>query len=285
MMRTMMGRLLAVSGLLAVVLWGSLLWAQQGAEGSVEQVFDLSALQGEGEGAAKAYQSGEYAEAARLYQVLVDTRGATADRLYNLGTSWALADKPGRALWALERARVLRPGDEAIGHNLEVMRQRVRVGRLRNARAARLTEGEPDGLFWFRLGTSWSTSLFLIVVLLCNALGWGLLALRRRGEEGGRKDALTVAATLCLVVAFLGTSALVMRAVAVSQVKVGITLEAEAQLAVSPVVTSQKARHPDLFEGAVVRVLERRSDGWVHVGLVDGTQGWVTDQEVGLVLP
>lgn len=273
--------------LVALLLCGAALAQAQDKkdEGPQPPAVPPALLEGEGGAAAQAFSQGDYAEAARRYEVLLETRGGAASLYYNAGTSWSLAQEPGRALWALERAHLLDPADEDIAHNLDVTRQRVRVERVRSTRGARLTEGEPEGLFWFRLLTSWSGAGWLWLALLSHALGWALLAWRRRLEPGGRKDGVTVAASLLLALGLALVGALAARAVVIAQVQPGVVLAQGAQLAQAPVVTARREHHPDLYAGAVVRVLERRSDGWSHVRLVDGTQGWLTSQEVGVVVP
>jgi hypothetical protein len=274
--------LLAVS-----LLWASAGLAQEagGDQGPPPPAVPEALLKGDGGAASQAFAQGDYAEAARRFEVLLETRGDSAALYHNVGTSWSLAGEPGRAIWALERARLLDPGDPDTAHNLEVTRQRVRVERVRRTRGARLTEGEPEGLFWFRLLTAREGSWWVWLALLTWALGWALLAWRRRLPAGGRKDGVTVAASLLLVVGLALVGALTARAAVIAQVHPGVVLAQGAQLARAPVVTATRERHPDLYAGAVVRVLERRSDGWSHVRLVDGTQGWLTSQEVAPVVP
>ena len=236
-----------------------------------------------GQSAAAAFEAGDPAEAARRYEVLRQTRGASADLLYNLGTAYAHADDPGRAIWALESARMMSPRDEALAHNLEVMRQRVRVARLKQKIRSKLTDGEPEGLASRRLLTTFKGLELAIPLVVLNALFFLLLAVRRLMSPSGGRDAVTVMGGLVCVLVVCLAATLVARQVVVSQVRVGVVLDTRVGLSDTPTISAVSRRHVDLYQGAMVRVLEQRGDGWLHLGLVDGAEGWVRDKHVGVI--
>lgn len=261
------------------ILWTALLTASWMMAG------DAASQENEARGAEEAFASEDYAEAARRYEVLRKTRGESAPLLYNLGTAWSHAGASGKAIWALEKARLMAPDDAQILHNLDVTRQRVRVERVSKSKGLRLTEGEPDGVFLFRTFSALGKNGFLWLLWGSNVLGFALLVLRRRYKEGGARDGLNVAVVLCLVVALASASILLARDYVMDDVKVGVALAEKARLRNSPVSTARAQRHPDLYAGAVVQVMEVRSDGWMRIHLVDETEGWVKEKEVGLLLP
>ncbi len=217
------------------------------------------------------------------YEVLLSSDGPSPDVLYNLGTAYAARGDAGKALWALERARLASPGDPDVLHNLEVVRQRVRVRRMEQRRAGRMTEGEPDGVSTFRTLTAVTAGTLAWPALLAWIAAFALLLWRRRVPVGGAKDAVTVAAVLLFVVAALGFGGLTARTVALDTVEVGVAVAKKPALRRAPIATEKRGPHPDLFEGATLRVLERREDGWIHVQLVDGTVGWLQKDAVGLI--
>lgn len=217
------------------------------------------------------------------YEVLLSSDGPSTDVLYNLGTAYAAEGELGKALWALERARLASPGDSDVAHNLDVVRQRVRLQRVEQRRAGRLTEGEPDGVSTFRTLTAVSSGALAWPALVAWILAFGLLFVRRRQQPGGIRDAVTVAVVILFVVAALGFGGLAARTQSLDRVEVGIAVEKAPTMRLAPIQTEKQSPHADLFEGATVRVLERRSDGWIHVQLVDGTRGWMSKEEVGLV--
>ncbi|MBH24684.1 MAG: hypothetical protein CMH57_09585 [Myxococcales bacterium] len=244
---------------------------------------DPALKDGPGGRAAEAFEAGDYAEAARRYQVLLDTQGVSADTLFNIGTAWAWAEEPGRAIWALERARLLAPDDEAIAHNLEVIRQRVRLKRMEATTGQKLTEGDPEGFFAFHLltGLSWrwlgALTVLFNLMAFATVLGW------LKTRPGGRRDALVVTAALFFSLTALGLAGVVGQATVRQQIQLGVILDKGVRLHQTPTTTSEKRAHADVYSGALVRVLEQRLDGWSHIKMVDESAGWVRSDQVGLI--
>lgn len=73
------------------------------------------------ETAAEAFRSGDWETAIRNYRALADGGAVDAAVYYNLGTAYANASDPGRAIWMLLRARRLAPRDPDIRHNLNLV--------------------------------------------------------------------------------------------------------------------------------------------------------------------
>lgn len=233
--------------------------------------------------AAKAYGAGNYAEAARRYKVLVETHGPSADLLYNLGTARAEAGQPGRAIFALERARVLAPRDEGIARNLDIVRQRVRIARMEKRASHALTEGEPDDIFWYRVATWFDPVVLAWIVVLFNFLTFGALAVRRSLRAGALRDTFAVGAMLAVTGLVLSLSTLLFHAAVTRNVQIGVVLDETAQLHQTPTATALTRGHPDVYPGAVLRVLDQRSDGWTKVRVVDDTVGWLPSSEIGAI--
>ena len=266
-----------LAALVVVVSWAAPVSAQDAPK------LDLSGFSGEGRSAASAFAEGDAAEAARRYRVLLDARGPSADLLYNLGTAHAYAEAPGRAIWALERARTRAPRDAAIVHNLEVVRQRVRVARLGQKIRGELTEGEPEGVALRRALTAWTPLEVAAPLLVVNALMFALLAWRRKTESGGFRDAQTVGVGV-LAVLVLGLALMLgARQWAAHTIDVAVVLEARTGLVETPAPGAKAQRHVDVFEGAFVRVLDKRDDGWVRVRLASGSEGWIDARRIGAI--
>ena len=68
--------------------------------------------------AAKAYDALQYAQAAQMYEKLVEQAPYDPDLLYNLGTTYAQEGKRGLAIWRLSQALRLKPRDPDIRENL-----------------------------------------------------------------------------------------------------------------------------------------------------------------------
>jgi tetratricopeptide (TPR) repeat protein len=231
--------------------------------------------------AAKSFAAGQYVEAARRYQVLVATHGPSADLLFNLGTARAEAGEHGQAIFALEQARLLAPRDTGIRQNLDIVRQRVRVARMEESGRRELTEGEPDAVFWFRLATWFVPVELAWIVVIFNFLTFGALAVRRQLRAGALRDTATVVAFGAMTALALSLSMLFAHAAIVKQVQIGVVLNEEVELHQTPTATALTRPHPDVYSGAVLRVLDRRSDGWTQVRVVDDTVGWLRSAEIG----
>ncbi len=71
------------------------------------------------------YRQQQYKEAAAKYQQLIDSGYQVADLYFNAGNAYYKSNQIGMAVYSFEKALHLRPGDEAIEHNLLLANQRV----------------------------------------------------------------------------------------------------------------------------------------------------------------
>lgn len=76
--------------------------------------------------AKECYIHGNYSEAARIYQTLLDdSPKPTAALLFNLGTSYYQTKQYGKAILMLERAKRLSPKDQDIDNNLNMAYSKI----------------------------------------------------------------------------------------------------------------------------------------------------------------
>ena len=71
------------------------------------------------------YLDGAYEQAVRAYQSIIDSGYASAELYYNLGNAYYKSHDITMALVNYERARILKPNDPEIRHNLEIAREFV----------------------------------------------------------------------------------------------------------------------------------------------------------------
>lgn len=71
------------------------------------------------------YLDGAYEQAVRAYQSIIDSGYASAELYYNLGNAYYKSHDITMALVNYERARILKPNDPEILHNLEIAREFV----------------------------------------------------------------------------------------------------------------------------------------------------------------
>ncbi len=238
--------------------------------------FSMSCRSGENplwDEANAAYQAGDYASAAALYDSL-ENRGMVSAKLYfNKGNALFKMGKLGPAILYYAKAQRLSPADEDIRHNLEVA----------SAHTRNRIEPVPE-LFLKRWGRGLGTILsvdgwaVLSLVMLGLGLAGGLLFLlpfsrgvRRGGFYGG------VGALVCFAVAFFYAQSGYGE---VSRPTQGVVVRSQAAVKSSP-----DGGGTDLFvlyEGDFVRVRDRLGE-WSEVTVADGNRGWVRSDVFELV--
>jgi tetratricopeptide (TPR) repeat protein len=222
--------------------------------------------------ANQAYESGEFREAARLYERALSENGPSFTLYYNLGNTYYRLEDLGRTILNYERARLLKPRQEDLAYN----RQEV----LTQAGA----EVPPPGRWDFLLQTFTLNELALFSTLTF----WGALllavwavrtALRQRRFPYG-----ILAGVMALVI--IGILA-VLSAIYLAQtryspqfavVTAGESVNAHRQPAAASQAVARFAPGTQLF------VLSTRGN-WSYVELPDGSNAWIPREAVEPVLP
>jgi len=75
--------------------------------------------------AEMAYAEEQYTTAIEIYEALLKNYGASAELYYNLGNSYYKIGKIAHAILNYERALLIKPGDNDIRFNLELVRQQT----------------------------------------------------------------------------------------------------------------------------------------------------------------
>lgn len=215
--------------------------------------------------ADSAYNARNYAEAARQYQVLVDSI-PSADLYYNLGNAEYRLKHFSQSVLAYQRALRIAPDHADAQYNLAVVRSRL---------ADHFCK--PSEMFfvsWFKqMITSHSVagwvkfsfcSLLLFFVFIGIYLFTSRLALRKVGF---------FAAIVAMLLFLLSTAfALVQRHHYYHNVDAVITAE-EVELYTSPTLRSKKVR--SIHEGTTVTIVEQMGKSWIQVQLPDHTSAWM----------
>ncbi len=244
------GRGSVIVGMLLLLLLPASAPALEGAE----------ALMGE---AARLYESGDFAAAARHWETLAEA-GLEDSRLwYNLGGAYFQQDEIGPAILAYKRALRLAPRDKEIRENLEIARARRRE-------SLNLEDGGGLARIWSWTRRSLSPGEMAVMGLatLWIAAALTLMGILRRAGWTRLRGAL-IAAVLLLI--FLSVGA--WRAEWEDWSGREGVLTAAAVAAQS----GPGADYITLFElheGAELRLLEKRGD-WLRVSLGADLEGWV----------
>jgi tetratricopeptide (TPR) repeat protein len=72
-----------------------------------------------------AYAAKDFTKARELYQALADSGYQSSELYYNLGNAWYKEGAVAEAIWYLEKARKLDPGNEDVNFNLKIANLRV----------------------------------------------------------------------------------------------------------------------------------------------------------------
>lgn len=193
-------------------------------------------------------------------------------------------ERLGDALLYMERARYLRPFDLEIRQGLDLLRQRVQRNRMNRFRQVRLTQGEPDGLWWWRAFNVLPTRIWASVSMVCLWLAFILWLFVRRMQSGVRKDAVGTTATLNLLAAIFAATCWFGAARTTEQLEPGVITEANPELYHAPDELSEPMRHPDLYEGAVV-LIRNQSATWTQIELAGRAKAWVLRDTVSPIEP
>lgn len=237
----------------AVTLGGG---AVRGADTGLPAQFDA---------ANKLYAEGKFAEAAGLYEKMLQS-GAVSPALYfNCGNAEFKAGHPGRAIAAFRQAAQLAPRDAEIRANLDFVRNQVQGPTLRASRwsdwLGALTLNEWSG---WAAATVWLMFALLAVRQIRPALKTGLRGLTR---------AAVAAVAVCCACTGVDAALHFSR-----QSAVVVVPEASARSGPFDEAQSSFTVH----DGAELSVLDRHGD-WVQTTDGAGRIGWLQRKQVEIL--
>jgi hypothetical protein len=253
-------RVAVIGGMLALA-WSAL--SPEAAAQAPEEIF--------GRGNA-AYERGDYEEAIREYETVVQYRIRDARVEYNLGNAHFKLGNLGRSILHYERARRLDPTDGEIRANLELAKSR-RFDKVeepdsawvvRSVRRLQDTVG-PDAQAWAVLILVW-----LIVGLA--TLGWS--------RRAGWSAAIGWSVAALLVVAALAGASWYATEGRLEGRPLAVVLDGTVEVLAGP--GENNASLFTVHEGLTMEIRSERRD-WVQVSLPNGLHGWVPRSAVGLV--
>ncbi len=220
-----------------------------------------------------AYDSGNYKTAIDHYSQILRQGKESAQLHYNLGNAYFKSDELGEAILHYEKAQRLNPRDNDIGHNLSIAR--VRVQDQINPPDKSLFMEIFDGIKYFL--TVNELAIMVIFTLLAASVlfaAWKVIDHRRVRVILGN----LLAAVLFFFV--LLAPLLVARTYETQKQIHGIILDEEIQARAAPqqLSTTVFAIH----EGTKVK-LEQAQNDWYHIRLLDGKEGWIPQESVGII--
>lgn len=211
-----------------------------------------------------AYQNGDYADAAMMYEQLL-AEGCAPELYYNLGNAYYKQNEIGKSILNYERALRLRPFYKDASYNLNVARERI-VDNVEDTQRSFLVVWF-DSLIHMFSSNMWAYGS--IITLLIASVCFLLFAFSRRLI--GRKVAFHFAWVMLLLCVLCGVFS------GVTYHRFTARSEAVVMQGVATVKSSPDVSGTDLFllhEGTKVSIKEQLGD-WNEIELPNGNRGWI----------
>ncbi len=234
------------------------------AQSSVEEVMKR---------ANEFYVNGQFEEAIKTYNSLIDQNYEGTSLFYNLGNAYYRIGKIGFAILYYEKALKLSPDDEDVLHNLKIAQMNVKDK----------IESLPP-FFLFRIWESiletfsvngWTILSYVLFTLFLFALGYYFFAKNIAQQRTAFYSSIFV-----FIVFLISVSLLIVKLNQESKLKYGVVL--------NPSLTARSSPDPQgrdafvIHEGLKVKV-EDNVDQWIKIRLEDGKVGWVEKESIGII--
>ena len=223
--------------------------------------------------ADSAYIKNDYAAAIRIYENLLQ-QGESAEVYYNLGNSYYKSGDMARAILNYERALLLKPGNEDVHANLEIVRSKT-VDKI---------DAAPEIFFiswmkslinsisinaWARWGI---TFFFLLIASLYFFIFSKQTKMKKTGFIGGIVCLLFVVCTNMFA----------------AYQKKTLTNRNTA-IIISPSVTIRSTPNENgtslfiLHEGSKVVIKDNSMKNWKEITVEDGKVGWIPSSDIEII--
>ena len=217
------------------------------------------------------YQKGNYQQAIRDYEEILNNYGVSAEVYYNLGNAYYRTDNITKAVLNYERAHLLSPGDEDISFNLQFARSKT-IDKI-------TPESEMFFVTWWKALVNftsvdcWAKSgiiaIIMALVLVLVYLFGPHIVLRKIGFFGG----------IFFVAVFLLSNlfAYQQRQMLINRTG-AIIIAPSVNVKKTPAKTSV-----DLFllhEGTRVDITDKAMKGWREIKVGDGREGWIETKAI-----
>ena len=216
--------------------------------------------------ANELYAKGKFAEAAALYEGILQTNGQSASLLFNCGNAEFKSGHLGKAIASYRRAELLTPGDAELRANLAFVRMQVQGSSLHESR--------------------WGTWVSFLTLnegaVLAAILFWAFLGLLTvRQIRPALVPKLKTVTRIVSVLMIFSCTILALQAANHFNSAVAVVAEADAVARSGPFNDAQTTF--TARDGVELRVLDRHDD-WVQVADNSGKIGWFSKKQVE-VLP
>lgn len=224
--------------------------------------------------ANQAYENKNYGKSIALYEQLLQDNYRSAALLYNLGMACLEQQQLGRAVLYLERAHLLKPGDEDIRHNLQLIKAQYLEDQLDVIPESFLVR------WWKNAFQSLSSGAWTILSLIFIWLAMAGLSIWRIGKTRKvRKWGFFLGLTLLLFSILFGNLANSRYSFEYDNGR-AVVMARTADFRVAPDTESETILV--LHEGTSCKVLSELNS-WYKVKLPDGQVGWIDKERLRLI--
>lgn len=220
--------------------------------------------------ANEEYEAGKYAEAAAIYEAILDSGLSHSSVYYNLGNAYFKQGDLGRAILNYRRAQSLDPRDGDIAVNLSIVRAQT-VDKLEAP-----AEGGLSNLV--QLAEEWLTlsEAMLLALALWLIIG-GLVVVMLLKPTLRRWCGLAIG--LLGIFLLAGVISMVNRSYREQNSPAAVIIAESIDVTSGPGTSEQYLVEFTLHAGAEVSLIESRA-GWQRLSLPGDLQGWVPDTAV-----
>jgi len=223
--------------------------------------------------ADSAYIKNDYATAIQIYENLL-IQGEAAEIYYNLGNSYYKSGDIARAILNYERALLLKPGNEDIRANLEIVRNKT-IDKI---------DVTPEIFF-----ISWTKSLINSISINAWAK-WGIvffilliisLYFFIFSKQVVRKKNGFISSTVCLL--FVICTNLF------ASYQKETLMNRDTAIIISPSVTIRSTPNENgtslfvLHEGSKVTIKDNSMKNWKEISIEDGKVGWISNTDIEII--
>lgn len=217
------------------------------------------------------YLEGKYELAVTSYLSIIDSGYASAELYYNLGNAYYKSHDITMALVNYERARILKPNDPEINHNLEIAREFV-VDRIEVLPAFFLRKAYVDFVKIF------DADIWALISVIAFGLALGLLLIYLLLNQLFVRKLSFWAGILFITIAASTFLFALKQNNLVTKHRQAIILTPSVTIKSSP----DEDSGTDLFllhEGTKVTISDELGD-WREVVLTDGNSGWLKETDL-----
>lgn len=224
--------------------------------------------------ALQDYYAGNYEKSVEGFERVLAVPIDHEDVHYNLGCAYFRLGKLGPAIYHFERALILDPAADDARFNLDLSRRQVR------SRITDELKGVAGDSWWVRYVNIFRLKTWAILFLCLWWLTLGAVFALRFLHPGPLRAGLIASGSLMGLVSFICALLLAGRIYLDTQMPMGIILPDQIAVREGPNMSTKTSFK--LHAGLRVRLLNKDA-GWMRIRLANGLEGWVPEQEVGVL--